>query len=293
MNEVMVESLWADANARTVIVCTLLLNSAAALIGCFTYLQKKSLTGDAVSHSILPGIAIAFLFSGVKDLWVILPGAFLTGGLSLLCIEYILRHSKLKQDTAIALVLSVFFAVGVVLLSYIQHHGNGNQSGLDSFLLGKAAALLSADIPLYFSVAFVVVFSVLLFYRPFMLISFDRSFALSIGMAAHRWQQVMVVLSVLAIVIGIQAVGVVLMSAMLITPAVAARYWSHRLPVVLLLAVLFNMIASVMGIIISYKYPSMPTGPWIVVCISSIAVLSFFIGNAKGILRRSSLTVQK
>ncbi|MFN8415319.1 MAG: metal ABC transporter permease [Cytophagaceae bacterium] len=279
-----ISSLLADANVRTVLLSTFLLNSAAALIGTFAYLQKRSLTGDAVSHAILPGICFAFLLMGVKNMWVLLPGAFVSGWLSLICVDLITNKTKLKQDAAIAIVLSVFFAFGVVLLSYIQHHGNGNQSGLDSFLLGKAAALLASDLPFYFSVTFVVIVSILFFYRSFTFISFDVSFAKSIGMPVQLLQQVLTALTVVSIVIGIQSVGIVLMSAMLITPAAAARYWTHRLPLMMFLAVVFNLLASVTGTLLSFYYPAMPTGPWIVVTISMIAFFSFLFGSAKGLL---------
>ncbi len=273
-----------DPNVRTVVIGTILLNLSASVVGSFAFLQKKSLSGDAVAHSILPGICMAFIAFQTKSLWVLLPGAFITGWLSLYLVDLITHHSKLKQDTAIAVVLSVFFAVGIMLLTYIQHSGNGAQSGLDSFLFGKAAALLEKDLLTYGIISVLVVSITVFFFKEFMLISFDTAYAGSIGTPVRGLQMILTTLTVIAIVTGIQSVGVVLMSAMLITPAVAARYLTDNLKRLLLLAVLFNTLAAIVGAYISFLYPSMPTGPWIVLVISAFAFLSILFAPKKGLV---------
>lgn len=275
--------LLEDPNVRTVVFGTILLNLSASVVGTFAFLQKRSLSGDAVAHSILPGICIAFIAFQSKSLWVLLPGAFITGWLSLYLVDLIAHHSKLKQDTAIAVVLSVFFAIGIILLTFIQHSGNGAQSGLDSFLFGKAAALLEKDLLSYGIISVLVIGLTAFFLKEFMLISFDAVYAKSIGIPVRILQLLLTTLTVIAIVTGIQSVGVVLMSAMLITPAVAARYWTDNLKRLLFLAVIFNTIAAIVGAYISYRYPSMPTGPWIVLVISLIAFGSILFAPKKGI----------
>lgn len=284
MNELIRFLLLEDPNVRTVVIGTILLNLSASVVGSFAFLQKKSLSGDAVAHSILPGICMAFIVFQTKSLWVLLPGAFITGWLSLYLVDLISHHSKLKQDTAIAVVLSVFFAIGIILLTYIQHTGSGAQSGLDSFLFGKAAALLEEDLITYGIISIVVIAVTAFFLKEFTLISFDTAYAASIGIPVRKLQLVLTTLTVIAIVTGIQSVGVVLMSAMLITPAVAARYWTDNLKRLLLLAVLFNSLAAVAGAYISYRYPSMPTGPWIVLIISIFAFASILFAPKKGLI---------
>lgn len=273
-----------NPNIRYVTGGSMLLAVSSALVGCFTFLKKKALVGDAVAHSVLPGICLAFLISGTKNPIYLIIGAFITGWLSLILIDVITRNSKIKEDTAIGLILSVFFGVGILLLTMIQHSGNAAQTGLDSFLFGKAAALVGQDLMIFSVISICLLLGVILFYKEFALISFDEDFAKSIGFPVKRLELALTTLTVLAVVTGIQAVGVVLMAAMLITPAAAARFWTNRLNIMLLLAAIFGAFSGVSGAYISYVAPSMPTGPWIVMVISMIALVSFFVAPEKGIL---------
>lgn len=273
-----------NPNIRYVTGGSVLLAISSALVGCFTFLKKKALVGDAVAHAVLPGICLAFLLSGTKNPVYLIIGAFITGWLSLILIDVITRKSKIKEDTAIGLILSVFFGVGILLLTMIQHSGNAAQSGLDSFLFGKAAALVGQDLMIFSIISICLLLGVILFYKEFALISFDEDFAKSIGFPVKRLELALTTLTVLAVVTGIQAVGVVLMAAMLITPAAAARFWTNKLNIMLLLAAIFGAFSGVSGAYISYVAPSMPTGPWIVMVISMIALTSFFVAPEKGIL---------
>ncbi|MEP3390433.1 MAG: iron chelate uptake ABC transporter family permease subunit [Reichenbachiella sp.] len=273
-----------NPNIRFVTGGSVLLAISSALVGCFTFLKKKALVGDAVAHAVLPGICLAFLLSGTKNPIYLITGAFITGWLSLILIDVITRKSKIKEDTAIGLILSVFFGVGILLLTMIQHSGNAAQTGLDSFLFGKAAALVGDDLVIFSVISICLLLGVILLYKEFALISFDEDFAKSIGFPVKRLELALTTLTVLAVVTGIQAVGVVLMAAMLITPAAAARFWTNKLSIMLLLAAIFGAFSGVSGAYISYVAPSMPTGPWIVMVISMIALTSFFIAPEKGIL---------
>ncbi len=265
---------------------TVLLSISSALVGTFTFLKKKSLIGDAVAHSVLPGICLAFIISGNKDpLWIII-GAFISGWISILSIDFITNNSRIKEDTAIGLVLSVFFGFGIMLLVAIQHSGNPNQSGLNNFLFGNAASLIGKDLITFSALSLLLVFIVLIFYKEFKLMTFDRQYARTIGLPLKRMEFILSTLTVLAIVAGIQAIGVVLMAAMLITPAAAAKFWTDRLIYMLLLAAVFAALSSFAGSLISFTAPAMPTGPWIVVVISLIAMLSFFIAPGKGIINK-------
>ncbi|MGI9545483.1 MAG: iron chelate uptake ABC transporter family permease subunit, partial [Cyclobacteriaceae bacterium] len=256
-------------------------------VGSFTFLKKKALVGDAVAHSVLPGVCLAFIFSGVKNPLILITGAFITGWLSLVLIDLIVAKSKIKEDTAIGLILSVFFGLGILLLTAIQHSGNAAQSGLDHFLFGKAAALVGKDLWTFSSIAIILIFSVVLFFKEFTLLAFDQHFARSIGFPVRILELVLTTLTVLAVVTGIQAIGVVLMAAMLITPAAAAKFWTDKLKVMILLAAAIAGFSGLVGAYISYIAPSMPTGPWIVMVLSLIAVFSFFFAPKKGIIYKA------
>lgn len=273
-------------NIKYVVFGAVLLSISSAVVGCFTFVKKKSLVGDVVSHAVLPGICISFMISGSKDPFLLIIGAFISGWISIMVMDAIIRNTKIKEDAATGLSLSVFFGVGILLMTYIQHSGNASQSGLDTFLFGKAAALVGRDLLAFSIIAVVVLVVVFLFYKEFKLISFDPQFAKVIGLPIRRLEMLLTSITVLAVVTGIQAVGVVLMAAMLITPAAAARFWTNELHKMLVLAAIFGAFSGVWGAFISYSAPSMPTGPWMVMILSIIALFSFFFAPGKGILIR-------
>jgi manganese/zinc/iron transport system permease protein len=166
-----------DASIVSVAVGAMLLTASSAVVGTFTFLKKKALVGDAVAHSVLPGICLAFILSGTKNPIILIIGAFITGWISLLIIDLITQRSKIKEDSAIALVLSVFFGIGILMLTNIQHSGNAAQTGLDSFLFGKAAALVGNDLITFSIVAVVLILTVTLFFKELKIIAFDSNYA--------------------------------------------------------------------------------------------------------------------
>jgi len=278
---------FSDPSIVSVVVGAILLTASSAVVGTFTFLKKKALVGDAVAHSVLPGICLAFILSGTKNpIWMIL-GAFLTGWISLVIIDHITTKSKIKEDTAIALILSVFFGIGILMITNIQHSGNPAQTGLDSFLFGKAAALVGQDLIVFGIVAVILIITVALFFKELKLIAFDSNYAKALGLPVKALDLLLTSLTVLAVVTGIQAVGVVLMAAMLITPAAAARFWTNDVFKMTLIAALLGGISGLSGAYVSYVAPAMPTGPWIVIIISVIAIVSFFIAPKRGIFARS------
>ncbi len=278
---------FSDPNIRFVAIGSVLLTVSSAIVGSFTFLNKRSLVGDAIAHAVLPGICLGFLMSGTKNPLFLIIGAFVTGWLSLVVVDFIKRKTRLKEDTAIGLVLSVFFGLGIVLLTVIQKSGNAAQSGLDHFLFGKAAALVGDDLYTFATVALILLVAVFLLFKEFALLAFDKDFAKAIGLPVRRIELVLTSLIVLAVVIGIQAVGVVLMAAILITPAAAARFWTDRIRVMFLLASIFGAISGLAGAYISYVAPAMPTGPWIVIVISVLAFVSFFLAPRRGVFSRA------
>jgi len=275
-----------DPNIRFVAIGAVLLTASSAIVGSFTFLNKKSLIGDAIAHAVLPGICLGFLLSGTKNPVFLISGAFVTGWLSLVAVEFIVSRTRIKEDTAIGLVLSVFFGIGILMLTVIQKSGNAAQSGLDNFLFGKAAALVGEDLMVFGTVAVILLVTVYLLFKEFTLLAFDKDYARAIGLPV-RWISVTLTsLIVLAVVIGIQAVGVVLMAAILITPAAAARFWTDRIRVMIMLACIFGAVSGLSGAYISFVAPAMPTGPWIVIVISTIAFVSFFFAPRRGVVSR-------
>jgi manganese/zinc/iron transport system permease protein len=177
--------------------------------------------------------------------------------------------------------------VGILLLTVIQQSGNAAQTGLQSFLFGKAAALVGRDLYIFSAVAIVLIATVVVFFKELKLIAFDEGYAKSIGLPVRALNLLLTTLTVLAVVTGIQAVGVVLMAAMLITPAAAARFWTNRVYKMTLLSAIFGAFSGLAGAYVSYTAPTMPTGPWIVMIISIVAIFSFFFAPGRGILSRT------
>lgn len=277
---------FSDPNIRYVAFGSVLLTASSAIVGSFTFLNKKSLVGDAIAHAVLPGICLGFLLAGTKNPIALIVGAFVTGWISLVLVEYITTKTRIKEDTAIGLILSVFFGIGILMLTVIQKSGNASQSGLDHFLFGKAASLVGSDLVTFSIVAVILLVMVLALFKQFSLLAFDKDYARSIGLPVKGIELVLTSLIVLAVVIGIQAVGVVLMAAILITPAAAARFWTDKITVMFFLASMFGAISGLSGAFISYTAPSMPTGPWIVIVISTIAFISFFFAPTRGVIGR-------
>ncbi|MEM7382794.1 MAG: iron chelate uptake ABC transporter family permease subunit [Bacteroidota bacterium] len=276
----------ADPNVRYVVLGTMLLTSSSAMVGSFALLKKKALVGDAIAHAVFPGVCLSFILTGDKHPIYLTLGAFATSWLSLYLIDIMPVHTKIKEDTAIALVLSITFGLGTLLLSIIQRSGNAAQVGLSNFLFGKAAALLGDDLLTLAILSLFITITLILFFKEFALIAFDKAFAQAIGLPVRHLEAVFTSLTVLAIVLGIRAVGIVLMAAMLITPAAAARLWTDQLPKMVLLSAVLGMIASIAGSFVSYIAPGMSTGPWIVLAITLIAYSSLLLAPRKGLLAK-------
>lgn len=279
-------ALFSDYTFQTVALGSALLGLISGVLGSFAVLRKQSLLGDGVSHAALPGVVMAFLLSGSKNTEVLLLGALLSGLLATLFIVGVVRHTRVKFDSALALVMSVFFGLGLVLLTYVQKIPNSNQAGLKRFIFGQASTLLRRDIILMAFCGLVLLLLVLLFWKEFKLFTFDPDFAQSLGFAPKKLNLLLSFMIVLAIIIGLQTVGVILMSAMLITPAVAARQWTNKLWVMVSLSALFGAVSGVVGTAASSLVPKLPTGPAIVVCVSAIVAVSVLFAPGRGILHR-------
>lgn len=277
---------FSDPNVRYVVFGISLLMASSALLGTFALLQKRALVGDAISHAALPGLCAAFILSGDKNPLALVVGAFVAGWLALTVINTISKHPRVSQDTAIAVVLTSFFGLGMLLLTHIQQSGNAAQAGLNNFLLGKAISLVGKDVNTLTALSVLIIVVMVIFFKELSLVCFDKNFARAIGMPVGLVEFVLTSVSVLAIVVGIRAVGIVLMSAMLITPAAAARFWANKLRNIIFIAIAIGISSGVLGSFVSYVLPAMPTGPWVVIVATAIAYLSFIFAPKKGILAR-------
>ena len=279
-------TLLGDYTFLTVALGSTLLGIISGVLGSYAVLRRQSLLGDGVSHAALPGVVMAFLLTGSKNTEVLLLGALLTGLAATFLITRIVRHSRIRFDSALALVMSVFFGLGLVLLTYSQKMPNANQAGLKRFIYGQASTMLQRDVVLMAICGAVLLCVVILFWKEFKLFSFDSEFAETIGFGIGRLNLLLSFLIVLAIIIGLETVGVVLMSAMLIAPAVAARQWSNRLWLMVALAAVFGAASGVTGTLISSAAPGVPTGPVIVVCVTAITIFSLLFAPDRGILHQ-------
>jgi len=275
-----------DYTLRTVALGAAVLGLVSGALGSFAVLRRQSLLGDTVSHTALPGIALAFLLTGSKAPLVMIIGAALAGWLGTLLVLNIIRNTPIKTDGALGLVLSVFFGFGLVLLTLIQKMPNARQAGLEKFLFGQASALMGRDVIIMAVLGGCSLLVMIIFWKEFKLSSFDGEFAESMGFPVRLINIILTTILVIAIVIGLQTVGVVLMSAMVVAPASAARQWTDRLGLMVFLSGLFGILAGVSGAVISSLTARMPTGPTIVLCISAIVVLSILLAPNRGLLMK-------
>ncbi|GEQ84756.1 zinc ABC transporter permease [Patiriisocius marinistellae] len=275
-----------DYTLRTITLGTAVLGAICGMLGSFAVLRKQSLLGDAISHAALPGIAIAFLITGAKDTNILLLGALVSGLIGTFWIKGMTTKTHLKSDTALGLVLSLFFGFGMLLLTFIQKQPNANQAGLDKYLFGQAATLVESDVNLMIIVTSIALFIMVLFWKEFKLLLFDADYTKTLGFNTRFIDILITFFIVLAIVLGLQTVGVVLMSAMLLAPAAAARQWTNKLSVMVFLAAIFGAFSGVFGTAISASQNNLSTGPVIVLVASVFVLVSFIFSPGRGLLFR-------
>lgn len=280
----LLRSLVFDYTLRTVALGAATLGLVSGALGAFAVLRRQSLIGDAVSHAALPGVALAFLLTGSKAPLVLVLGAVAAGWLATLEVMFILRRTRLKADSVLGLVLSVFFGLGLVLLTHIQRRPDAAQAGLERFLFGQAATLLAGDVAVMGALGAAALVTLLLLWKELKLLAFDPDFGASLGLPVRRLDVLLTTLIVIAVVLGLQTVGVVLMSAMIVAPAAAARQWTDRLGLMIVLAGLFGAAAGMAGAVVSSLGARLPTGPVIVLCATSLVAASLLLAPNRGLL---------
>ena len=280
------ELVFTDYTLRTITLGTAVLGAICGMLGSFAVLRKQSLLGDAISHAALPGIAIAFLIIETKNSSIFLLGALISGLIGTFWIRGIIKKTHLKSDTALGLILSLFFGFGMLLLTYIQKKPNANQAGLESYLFGQAATLLESDVWLMIIITGISLVILLLFWKELKLLLFDADYTKTLGFNTRFLDILITSFIVIAIVLGLQTVGVVLMSAMLLAPAAAARQWTNSLGVMIILAAIFGSFSGILGTAISASNNNLSTGPVIVLVAGAFVIISFLFSPGRGLLFR-------
>ncbi len=280
----LLRDLFFDYTLRTVALGSATLGIVSGALGSYAMLRKQSLLGDAMSHAALPGVVLAFLLTRSKEPLVLILGALVAGWVGTLAMLAITRTTRLKDDSALGLVLSVFFGFGLMLLTFVQKLPDATQAGLDKFLFGQAATLLESDVLMMAVIGGIILLLVSLFWKEFKLLSFDPGFGASLGFPIRGLDVLLTTLLVAAIVVGLQTVGVVLMSAMVVAPAVAARQWTDRLSVMVVLAAFIGAVSGVSGAIISNTGAGLATGPTIVLSASAIVLVSLLFAPERGLV---------
>lgn len=274
------------SNLFYVLVGLILLSIATAVIGNFLVLKKQSLMGDAVSHSVLPGLVLAYLFLNTKSTLVLLGGAFISGWISVFLIDWIVKNSKIKYDAALAITLSTFFGAGMMLLTYVQQNQIGTSAGLENYIFGSAATLIGDDVLLLSLLTFITLFFTFIFYKELKTFVFSEEYFQSISQHYHFIKTLYLNLIVLVIVIGISVFGVVLISALLIIPSIISSFWSDRLWKRIILSCLFSVLSSIGAAFISLYIDNMPTGPWVVLFLGMFLFVSIITRNYFKILKK-------
>ena len=272
-----------DYTLRTVALGGALLGIVSGVLGCFAVLRHQSLLGDALSHAALPGVAIAFLLAG-RDLGLLLVGAGVTSWLGVYFIRIVTNTTRIKQDAAMGIVLAAWFAAGIALLVYIQARPDASQAGLDTFIFGQAAAIVERDVRLIAIVGAASFVVLGLFWKEFKLITFDSEFAGANGFRVNIISMLLSTLIVVAIVLGLQLAGVILMVGMLIASGIAARQWTNQLGQMVILSAVFGAFAGGAGAIVSAVDADIPTGPLIVVVAFLLVAISLSFAPGRGLV---------
>ncbi len=272
-----------DYTVRNVLLGAVVLGVCSGVLGSFAVLRRQGLMGDALSHAALPGVCLAFMVTGSKAPLVLMAGAAVSGWLGMLLILKVLERTRIDRGSALGIVLTTFFGLGVVLLTVVQKGRDANQSGLDKFLFGQAAALVEENVWTMAVLTVLALGCVVLFYKEFKLFSFDPEFCQTLGFSRKTLANLVTGLLIVAVVIGLNTVGVVLMSAMLVAPGAAARQWTHSLSTMLLIAAGIGAGCGATGAAMSIVQ-GVPTGPAIVLSLAVVAFVSVVFGTQGGLL---------
>lgn len=287
----LIEAIPLNYTDSVVLIGAVILGVAAGVLGAFAVLRQRSMVGDALSHAALPGVCVAFVATGAKDAATLAIGAAVAGLVASVLILAIERTGRIRPDAAIGVVLTGFFSLGIVMLTFLANFNNSSQAGLDTYLFGQAAGLLESDLTVMGILCLVSLGFVALAFRPLKAALFDLSFAGSVGLPVRLIELSMTAMLVIAIVIGVRTVGAILMVAMLIVPTVTARQLTDRLPVLLVVAGLVGALVGTAGSLISTA-AAVPTGPVIVMVGFTVAMAAILFAPGRGVVWKAGQTIR-
>lgn len=284
--------LQAGYNTALVTVGAAILGASAGAIGAFVLLRKRSLVSDAISHATLPGLCLAFIVLALltgDGRWIggLMIGAAGSAALGLLIVEWISRRTRLPEDAAIGAVLSVFFGLGIVLLTVIQTLETGGQAGIASYLVGSTAGMLRSEAETIAIGALLSGGAIFLLRRPFTLVCFDEAYAAVRGINVRAADLAMMTLLLAVTVIGLKVAGLVLIVALTIIPPVAARFWTNRPEPMVLAAAGLGAVSAYLGAVFSSLDRGLPTGALIVLVAFALFVISMLLSPRRGLLARA------
>lgn len=272
-------------NTLVILGGTSLLGLVSGLVGTLTVLKRRALAGDALAHATLPGLCIAFLIVQERNLPLLMLGAAVTGLSGLIAVSLLSRNPRVKDDSALAIVLGVFFGVGIVLSRWIQNQTTeGSKAGLDSFLLGKTSGMILSDVTLIAIVSVVVLMTILLCFKEFQLTIFDNNFAKATGWPVRFMDLLLMILVGLVVVAGLPSVGVVLITSLLVIPAASARFWTNHLGTMCAVSALFGMASCISGVILSTGFEDLPSGALITLSAAFGFLISAIFAPCRGLL---------
>lgn len=279
-------SILLSSNMQWVLVSTMVLGVAAGAVGCLSYFRRQNLMSDSLAHAALPGVVLAFLVIGEKNMLVLIIGAAISALIGAFFIQLISTSSRISEDSSMGMILSIFYGFGIMLLTIANRSAGGNKSGLDNFIFGQAAAMVKTDVITMNILTLVIIFALFIAFKEWKLYLFDPDFAQGIGLSSRGMNIFYTVLLVATIVVGIQAVGVILIAALMIIPAVSARYWAHSFSGMIILSALFGGLSGALGTFVSALGSGWPTGPFIVIAAAVVFIVSLLFGKEKGLLIR-------
>ena len=271
-----------------IVITSIILGFLAGSFGVFIVIKKQALVGDSLAHAALPGVVLAYMIFDTKSLEILLLGAAASAVVSMIILNIIKKYSKIKSDATLALILSGMFGLGIVLKHILQQSGGVGAAGVSTFIYGETASILLKDMYIIIGVFLFVNLLIALFWKEIKLSTFNPEFFNTIGFNSKIVDGLFSILIVIVVVSGIQMVGVVLISAILIAPAVAARQWSHRLSINFIVAGIIGALSGFTGALIG-DYFILPAGPTIILVLSSVVLISLLFSPIKGVIIKAIL----
>ncbi len=291
--------IFSDYTLSNVALGSSMLGIVAGAFGAFAFLRKESLAGDVVAHSALPGIVIAFVLyylatgSNYKNPLILLLGAGITGLFAMFFSSKLMQSSKIKSDSSMGIMLAVFFGFGIFLLSLIQKKNIPGKAGLNDYIFGSASTLTHDDVNLIVIFGSITIVMLILLWKEFKVHTFDSAYTNSLGFNSKILDLLMVASIVTSIIIGLQAVGVILMVAMIVAPAASARQWTDNLSSMVIISAILGGLSGISGALISASVNRLPTGPVIVLILTLLFILSILFSPKRGMVAELINNIKK